>query len=485
MSVLSPRTVQAEQVQAYKRARDAAMAGIASVLDGPVRRNNKAQTRLVLQAVAAREDVLRAAVLGPDGKVFAEAGVSPDGPSDLLLAIGDTGMRLRVSFPTIDGQTAPSARPDWLISLVAALVAALAGACAVGIWSRRRQEQALNRAKMGFASKMELQKQMFANLTEAYNELVIDLTMHTHQRQLERRRFFADIEKQKSELITARDAALAEAMARSRFFAGMTHELRTPMNAIMGFSEAIEKQIFGPDQMDRYSDYAHDIRISAQHLLDTINQLLDLAKAESGKLELDDETLDIASIIEDCIGMLRRLAENAQVTLSFRPGQDLSPYRADRRILRQILINLLSNAIKFTPAGGEVTVEAHADAADDLAINVRDNGKGIAEEDLANVFEPFVQGRIQGSSPGTGLGLPLSRTFAQLHGGELMIESTLGLGTTASLLLPSWRWRRTADLHATPVTQPVQPGDGAPARQQVAALAGPPQSIGSRSAQLK
>lgn len=462
-------------------ARAADMAGVADVLAGPVARNNRVQATLVLESVVARSDVAHASLLRPDGTLFATAG---PGTGDVLFPVGDDGARLSVRFaalPAVMDKGAPT--PTWVWALLIGVLGTAAGGTWAFLIGRRQAQSVQEDASARFADELERQRQMFANLTEAYNDLVIDHTVHTHQRQLERRRFFEDIEKQKTELIEARDAALAEAMARSRFFAGMTHELRTPMNAIMGFSEAIEKQIFGPDQMDRYSDYAHDIRISAQHLLDTINHLLDLAKAESGKLELDDETLDVAAIIDDCMGMLRRLAENARVTMSAHPGHELAPYRADRRILRQILINLISNAIKFTPEHGEVVIEAHADAADDLVITVTDTGRGIDPDDLAGVFEPFVQGRIQGSGPGTGLGLPLSRTFARLHGGELVIDSTIGKGTTATLLLPSWRWRRSASLEAAP--SPAQPENGARPSQQVASLTAPGQTAGSLSAQLK
>jgi signal transduction histidine kinase len=461
------------------------LAGIAVVLAGPAGRNNKVQARLVLEAVTAREDVVAAAVINADGSIFATSGTVGNAPGGATFAVGDTEKTLRVAIREPEAAPAPTGLSEHALRVIVGVLALLAGIAGAASHARYRHRASAQAARNGFSRELDQQKQMFSSLTEAYNELVIDHTVHTHQRQLERRRFFADIERQKAELIEARDAALAEALARSRFFAGMTHELRTPMNAIMGFSEAIEKQIFGPDQMDRYSDYAHDIRISAQHLLDTINHLLDLAKAESGKLELDDENLDVAGIIDDCLGMLRRLAENAQVSLSSHPGHELAPYRADRRILRQILINLISNAIKFTPADGEVLIEAHADAADDLVISVSDNGRGIDPDDLVNVFEPFVQGRIQGAGPGTGLGLPLSRTFARLHGGELVIESTVGQGTKASLLLPSWRWRRGISLEQT--SPPPQPnGNGSSPQQQVASLSdSPPQTNGSLSAQLK
>lgn len=304
-------------------------------------------------------------------------------------------------------------------------------------------------------------RDLLAGLTDAYNRLLIEAQTSNASRQQERSRLFRDIEAHKAELIAARDIAESEALGRSRFFAGMTHELRTPLTAIMGFSEAIEKQIFGPDRPDKYIEYARDIRVGGEHLLETINHLLDLAKAEAGKFELQEREMDVGGAIEDCVNLLRQMAESREIKLSHVRDITLPPYLADGQIIKQVIINLLSNAIKFTPPGQSVTIQAGLDSADDLFIAVRDTGLGISREDLSRIFEPFQQGARSGERQGTGLGLSLSRVFVQLHGGELRIESTEGQGTTAVIQLPAWRWRRAAGTATTdPAISDDQPSGG-------------------------
>ena len=288
----------------------------------------------------------------------------------------------------------------------------------------------------------ERDREMLAGLSDAYNRLIIDAEDAERNRHEAQARLFRDIEAQRAELVAARDAAESEALSRSRFFAGMTHELRTPLTAIMGFSEAIEKQIFGPDRLDKYSEYARDIRVGGEHLLETINHLLDLAKAEAGKFELQEAEIDMGGAVEDCVTLLRQMAENRDIKLAHVRDITLPPYLADGQIIKQVVINLLSNAIKFTPAGGSVTVQAGVDATDDLFIAVRDTGAGIPPEEMKRIFEPFHQGAGSRDRRGTGLGLSLSRMFVQLHGGELRLESHEGHGTTAIIHLPAWRWRR-------------------------------------------
>lgn len=288
----------------------------------------------------------------------------------------------------------------------------------------------------------ERDREMLAGLSDAYNRLIIDAEDAERNRHEAQARLFRDIEAQRAELVAARDAAESEALSRSRFFAGMTHELRTPLTAIMGFSEAIEKQIFGPDRLDKYSEYARDIRVGGEHLLETINHLLDLAKAEAGKFELQEAEIDMGGAVEDCVTLLRQMAENRDIKLAHVRDITLPPYLADGQIIKQVVINLLSNAIKFTPAGGSVTVQAGVDATDDLFIAVRDTGAGIPPEEMKRIFEPFHQGAGSRDRRGTGLGLSLSRVFVQLHGGELRLESHEGHGTTAIIHLPAWRWRR-------------------------------------------
>lgn len=290
----------------------------------------------------------------------------------------------------------------------------------------------------------ERERELLSSLSDSYNRLIVEAQNEALGREQERERLFHDIEAQKADLAAARDAAESEAMGRTRFFAGMTHELRTPLTAIMGFSEAIEKQIFGPDRLDKYSEYARDIRVGGEHLLETINHLLDLAKAEAGKFELQESQIDVACVIEECVSLLRRMAENKKIKLSHVRDITLPPYLADGQIVKQVIINLLSNAIKFTPPGGSVTIQAGVDAADVLFVAVRDTGVGIARDDLKRVFEPFHQGARNNDRQGTGLGLSLSRVFVELHGGQLRVESVEGRGTTAVVHLPAWRWRRPA-----------------------------------------
>ncbi|WP_416899377.1 MAG: sensor histidine kinase [Minwuia sp.] len=449
------------------------LARTAGIAAGPLAQGDRDAAVLVLQA-ALRPDLSSLGIVGRDGQPVAEAGAPAADAERVPVPIGADATLIAFWTPP------EAVAPPFLLPALAAVLAALLGALAA--WLALRAVAARQSAPAGEASgeaelkrELERQREVMTNLTTAYNQLLIEHASHGHDRQLERRRFFDDIERQKSELLAARDAALTEAMTRSRFFAGMTHELRTPMNAIMGFSEAIERQIFGPDAVDRYSDYARDIRVSAQHLLDTINQLLDMAKAESGKLELDSQPLNVGGVVDDCISMLHRLAENRGIRLERLISPSMAPYTADKRMLRQILINLISNAIKFSPEGGRVLIEAGPDLADDLQIRVRDFGKGIAAEDLPRVFEPYVQGRIKGSEPGTGLGLPLSRTFARLHGGELSLESEVGEGTVATIGLPSWRWDRNG---GEPDDESFDDGANA---QQVAGH----QTSGWLSAQLK
>ena len=305
----------------------------------------------------------------------------------------------------------------------------------------------------------ERERELLASLSDAYNRLIIDAQNDAEGRQQERDRLFHDIEAQKADLVAARDAAENEALGRSRFFAAMTHELRTPLTAIMGFSEAIEKQIFGPDRLDKYSEYARDIRVGGEHLLETINHLLDLAKAEAGKFELQESEIDVAGVIEECVSLLRQMAENKKIKLGHVRDITLPPYLADGQIVKQVIINLLSNAIKFTPPGGSVTIQAGVDAADVLFVAVRDTGVGIARDDLKRVFEPFHQGAGNNDRRGTGLGLSLSRVFVELHGGQLRVESVEGRGTTAVVHLPAWRWRRPGA--AASASDPGADGAGA------------------------
>jgi two-component system cell cycle sensor histidine kinase PleC len=239
--------------------------------------------------------------------------------------------------------------------------------------------------------------------------------------------------------------ALTEAVrankSKSEFLATMSHELRTPLNAIIGFSDIIRRELFGPLGNGKYTEYARDINESGSHLLSIINDILDLAKAESGKLELSEQDFDITDTLEACVRMCRGRAETNKVELIFFGGQTEIRAIADERLLLQIIANLITNAIKFTPEGGTVRLYVTANIQKGILIKVTDTGIGIAPENIERVLRPFEQVETSYSRrhAGSGLGLPYAKRLTELHGGELKIESELGKGTIASVTLPASR----------------------------------------------
>jgi two-component system cell cycle sensor histidine kinase PleC len=227
--------------------------------------------------------------------------------------------------------------------------------------------------------------------------------------------------------------------AKSAFLANMSHELRTPLNAILGFSEIIGNQAMGPGAMDRYSDYARDIHSSGAHLLSLINDLLDVAKIEAGKMEIEPKPVDPRHVME-AIGriMANRFAARQQhFAIALAPQLPL--VIADERALKQMLLNLVSNAAKFTPPGGHISMTCGMTHAGGMEFCVDDDGPGIAAEKLARIFQPFSQidNRFDREAGGTGLGLALVQGLVQLHGGRAWLESDPGHGTRAYLYFPS------------------------------------------------
>jgi signal transduction histidine kinase len=249
-----------------------------------------------------------------------------------------------------------------------------------------------------------------------------------------------DLETKTIEVTLALEAAAAASQAKSQFLAAMSHELRTPLNAIIGFSEMLNREMFGSLGDVRYRDYARNIFDSGNHLLGLINDVLDFSKLEAGRFELQDEAVDVAKIVTDTAAIIGQQAERGSLHLSLDLAQPLPRVRADGRRLRQILLNLISNAIKFTPEGGDVKVSA-AIVDGDLVFVVADTGIGMSADDIPKALTRF--GQIDSSFSrkydGTGLGLPLSKRLAELHGGSLQIESVLGNGTTVTVRLPRER----------------------------------------------
>ncbi|NEX94935.1 HAMP domain-containing sensor histidine kinase, partial [Caulobacter sp. 17J65-9] len=236
-------------------------------------------------------------------------------------------------------------------------------------------------------------------------------------------------------LETARMEAQSLNAGKSRFLANMSHELRTPLNSILGFSDIMRQRMFGP-MPDRYAEYAQLIHESGRHLLDLINDVLDMSKIEAERYELHLETFDAREAVSAALRLVRVQAHEAQIALrGVLPPQPLM-IEADKRAVKQITLNLLSNALKFTPAGGAVTVSLRGDHGA-MELQVADTGVGLSPDDLQRVGRPFEQAGPAGArGMGTGLGLSLVRAFSQLHGGETTIESTLGEGTAVTVRLP-------------------------------------------------
>jgi signal transduction histidine kinase len=214
----------------------------------------------------------------------------------------------------------------------------------------------------------------------------------------------------------------------------MSHELRTPLNAIIGFSQMMEQAMFG-ELSERYRSYAGDIRLSGEHLLSIIQDILDLARVESGKLAFEQDYIDLHRIAEECCTMLRPAADRAEIRLVNAIPTDAPVLLADERRIRQILINLIGNAIKFSPRGKDVTVGLE-DVADGLALTVADQGIGMTKEETELAFEPFVQLKMGMVRKHEGAGLGLARRFAEAFGATAMIDSAPGVGTTVRIRFP-------------------------------------------------
>lgn len=222
---------------------------------------------------------------------------------------------------------------------------------------------------------------------------------------------------------------------KSDFLSSMSHELRTPLNAIIGFSEVLLQRIFG-ELNPKQAEYLQDILDSGKHQLSLVSDILDLSKVEAGRMELQVTAFSLPAVISSGVTMLGQRAESLGIALEVDPDPSVDTVEADERKIRQVMFNLLSNAVKFTPAGGTVTVRTRA-RGESVEVSVSDTGVGIAPEDQGRVFEQFGQAshgkRMEAS---TGLGLSLAKSFVELHGGTMALESTLGQGSTFTFSLP-------------------------------------------------
>ena len=261
----------------------------------------------------------------------------------------------------------------------------------------------------------------------------MDLLLVVGRDVTERRREEEELRKSKL------DAEFAN-RTKSEFLANMSHELRTPLNAIIGFSEVIKDQAFGPVGTSRYVDYSRDIWASGHHLLQIINDLLDLSKVEAGKLELHEALVSLPRLIDDGLRLVWQRAVSAGIATEVKIQEGIPSIWADERLLKQIMLNLLTNSIKFTPRGGRITVTARIDSGD-IEIGVSDTGIGMSAAEIEIALKPFgqIDSPLAREHQGTGLGLPLVRSLVELHGGRLSVQSASGKGTTVTTFLPARR----------------------------------------------
>jgi PAS domain S-box-containing protein len=227
--------------------------------------------------------------------------------------------------------------------------------------------------------------------------------------------------------------------AKSDFLANMSHELRTPLNAIIGLSEMIKTEMLGPVANEQYRSYAGDINSSGLHLLSIINEILDLAKVEAGKMDLDMRLLNLAELAQDVLRILATQADAMGLTLEVAIAPDLPRVHADEQAIRRILFNLLSNAFKFTPSGGKVSVSLGQLSTGEIKLSIADTGIGIAPENIPKLMQPFVQldNVYKRRTPGAGLGLAIVRSLVERHGGTVVIDSALEEGTRITVTLPA------------------------------------------------
>ena len=281
-------------------------------------------------------------------------------------------------------------------------------------------------------------RDQFGDLVAAFNRMQRQQQRYETELTEARENLERRVEERTGELRQARDEAETANRAKTQFLQGMSHELRTPLNAILGFSDMIRMQAMRPGSE---IEYAGDINKSAHFLLDIVNDLLDLSRIEAEAYQPDDRLIDPLSAIHECIEMMRPDAEAKTIRLTGVLPDKAPSIRADERMLKQVFVNVLSNAVKFTDHGGHVEIAFNTDNDGNVSIRFSDIGRGIAPDDMEGIFKPFnrIHAPLVSREEGTGLGLPLAKSLIELHEGELIIESELNIGMTASVHIPRTR----------------------------------------------
>jgi two-component system, cell cycle sensor histidine kinase PleC len=256
-------------------------------------------------------------------------------------------------------------------------------------------------------------------------------TFATLEARAEKDALIGELEQAKAISDEARHRAESANVAKSRFLAQMSHELRTPLNAILGFSEVMKSEIFGEHQVAVYKEYSADIHNSGVHLLNLINEILDLSRIEAGRYELNEEAVSLVGIVADCHHLMKLRASSRSITIHEVYEQAMPRLWADERAIRQVVLNLLSNSIKFTPQGGEIWLKVGWTASGGQYLSVQDTGSGIPEDEIPVVLASFGQGSnsIKSAEQGAGLGLPIAKNLIDLHGGTFTLKSKLRIGT--------------------------------------------------------
>nr|WP_249731247.1 PAS domain-containing sensor histidine kinase [Chelatococcus sp. HY11] len=245
--------------------------------------------------------------------------------------------------------------------------------------------------------------------------------------------------KAEADLMRAKKAAEEASAQKSDFLAKISHEIRTPLNAIIGFAEVMQEERFGPIGNERYKEYLSDIHVSGGHVISLVNDLLDLAKIEAGRLDLNFASVNLNEVVAGCVALMQPQASRSRIVLRTSLAPKLPPVVADERAMRQVVLNILSNAVKFTDAGGQVIVSTALTDRGEIALRVRDTGIGMSAAEIEQALEPFRQLATSRRHGGTGLGLPLTKALVEANRGALSITSAKREGTLVEIVLPRTR----------------------------------------------